>query len=93
MSPLPSRPSVFETLQRVTSRLADTSLTIGEANQLLPLVQRLVEELDAERRDVMTSEGRYAIEMGKPAGGEQRLAGTSLLKPAASPWLIATASP
>lgn len=47
MSPLPPRSSAIETLQRMTSRLADSSLTIDEANLLLPLIRQLVEEINA----------------------------------------------
>jgi hypothetical protein len=47
MSPPPSRSPAIEALQRLTSRLADSSLTIDEANLLLPMIQRLVEEIGA----------------------------------------------
>ena len=45
MSALPLRSPAVETLQQMTSRLADSNLTIDEANVLWPMVQRLVEEI------------------------------------------------
>jgi hypothetical protein len=37
--------STIEILRRITSRLADADLTVAEANELVPLVQRLLDEL------------------------------------------------
>jgi hypothetical protein len=65
MSPQPTPSPAIEALQRLTSRLADSNLTIDEANLLLPLIQRLVEEIGAggsramvPARFVRSEEGR-----------------------------------
>lgn len=47
MSPMSPRTAAIETLHRMTSRLADSSLTLDEANVLLPMIHRLVEEISA----------------------------------------------
>lgn len=65
MTPQPSRLTAYETLQQATARLADASLTIDEANQLLPMVQRLVEELNAERREARSRDGAVVSAAGR----------------------------
>jgi len=40
------RSAVIEALHRMTSRLADSSLTAAEASLLRPQIQRLLEQVD-----------------------------------------------
>ena len=48
MSAVLDRSSAIETLQRMTSRLADSNLTVAEANVLRPQIFRLLDEIGRE---------------------------------------------
>lgn len=49
MSAVLDRSAVIEALHRMTSRLADSSLTAAEASVLRPQIQRLLEEMELSR--------------------------------------------
>ena len=45
MSAVLDRSTAIEALQRMTSRLADSNLTVAEANALRPQIHRLLDEI------------------------------------------------